>query len=93
VSNSHTENEKEEEDKNNNKSSVYNVAKRGPGVTIIDNVRVHVRVIVVRTWRWRILLNVADVSMKAINSLLHDDIRAVAGLDEQRLFNEPYHFS
>ena len=27
--------------------------------------------------------------MKAVHRLLHDDIRAVAGPDEQRFFNEP----
>lgn len=42
-----------------------------------------------------ILLDVSKkvFSMEAIHGLLHDDIRAVAGSDEQRLFNEPHHFS
>lgn len=42
-----------------------------------------------------ILLDVSKkvFSMKAIHGLFHDDIRAVAGSDEQRLFNEPHHFS
>ena len=47
----------------------------------------------VRTWRWRILLNVADVFDVSDPQPVSRRHFAVAGLDEQRLFNELYHFS